>query len=69
MNLYEIAVKTRNNYLKGDYQPGMGWLALKFTYRGESYQVTNTLNNNGKEMIWEVFRIDRQGVSKLVLTL
>ena len=68
MNLYEVAVKTRNNYLKGKYQPGMGWLALRFTYRGEIYQITNTLENNGN-MTWEVFRTNKQGLGTLVLTL
>ena len=68
MNLYEIAVGVRGNYLKGNYQPGTGWLALKFTYRGELYQIANTLENNGK-MTWEVYRTNKQGLGTLVLTL
>ena len=62
MNLYEKAVKARDRYLAGQYQPGQGWFTLRFYHRGETYLVLEF-------GAWEVYRQTGEGLGKYCLTL
>lgn len=62
MNLYELAVKKRDDYLAGKYQPGMGWFALNINYRGETYH----LYDYGT---WELYRQTGEGRGKYCFSL